>query len=85
MVLTGGASKMEGVVDLAEEIFHVPVSVGSPASVTGLKDIVKNPIYATGVGLLMYGKEKQEEQAAGSRQRGGGAFGRLRNWLSENF
>ncbi len=85
VVLTGGASKMEGVVELAEEIFHMPVSVGSPASVTGLKDIVKNPIYATGVGLLMYGKEKQEEQGAGNRQRGGGTFGRFRNWLSENF
>ena len=85
VVLTGGASKMEGVVELAEEIFHMPVSVGSPARVTGLKDIVRNPIYATGVGLLMYGREKQEERAAGSRQRGGGRFGRFRNWLSENF
>ena len=85
VVLTGGASKMEGLVELAEEIFHMPVSVGSPASVTGLTDIVKNPIYATGVGLLMYGKEKQEDQAAGIRQRSGGAFGRFRNWLSENF
>ena len=63
----------------------MPVSVGSPASVTGLTDIVKNPIYATGVGLLMYGKEKQEDQAAASRQRSGGVFGRFRNWLSENF
>ena len=85
VVLTGGASKMEGVVELAEEIFHMPVSVGSPASVTGLKDIVRNPIYATGVGLLMYGKEKQEGTAAGDRQRGGGRFGRFRNWFSENF
>ena len=85
VVLTGGASKMEGVVELAEEIFHIPVSVGSPGSVTGLKDIVKNPIYATGVGLLMYGREKEEEQSAGSRPPGGGLFGRFRNWLTDNF
>ena len=85
VVLTGGASKMEGLAELAEEIFHVPVSVGSPGSVTGLKDIVRNPIYATGVGLLMYGKERQEGKAARDRRRGGGTFGRFRNWLSENF
>ena len=85
VVLTGGASKMEGVVELAEEIFHMPVSVGSPTDVAGLKDIVKNPIYATGVGLLMYGKEREEELSAGSQARGGGLLGRLKNWLSNNF
>ena len=52
IVLTGGAAKMEGVIDLAEEIFHAPVSLGAPQDVAGLKDIVRNPIYATGVGLL---------------------------------
>ena len=84
IVLTGGSSKMEGVVELAEEIFHMPVSLGSPKHVTGLKDIVRNPIYATGVGLLLYGKQREEE----SRGRGGrtsGVVKRLRNWVSENF
>ena len=46
---------MEGVVELAEEIFHMPVSIGKPKSVAGLSDIVRNPIYATSVGLLQYG------------------------------
>jgi len=55
IVLTGGTSKMEGVVELAEEIFHMPVSIGKPKSVAGLSDIVRNPIYATAVGLLQYG------------------------------
>ena len=55
IVLTGGTSKMEGVVELAEEIFHMPVSIGKPKSVAGLSDIVRNPIYATSVGLLQYG------------------------------
>ena len=61
IVLTGGSSKMEGVIELAEEIFHMPVSLGTPKHVTGLKDIVRNPIYATGVGLLLYGKQREEE------------------------
>jgi len=85
VVLTGGASKMEGVIELAEEIFHVPVSLGIPRYVQGLKDIVRNPIYATSVGLLLYGKERQEESAGRQKRPGGGTWNRLRNWLGENF
>ena len=84
IVLTGGASKMEGVIELAEEIFHMPVSLGVPRHVAGLKDIVRNPIYATGVGLLQYGLDREKEMPKKS-PRSGGAFGRMRNWLSENF
>ena len=57
VVLTGGSSKMEGAVDLAEEVFHMPVRLGTPQHITGLVDVVRNPIYATGVGLLLYGRE----------------------------
>jgi cell division protein FtsA len=57
VVLTGGSAKMEGAVDLAEEVFHMPVRLGSPQHITGLADVVRNPIYATGVGLLLYGRE----------------------------
>jgi len=86
IVLTGGASKMEGVIELAEEIFHMPVSLGSPRGVAGLKDIVRNPVYATGVGLLQYGKQQEEEQPKrGSGLRPGGAFARLKKWFGENF
>jgi cell division protein FtsA len=67
IVLTGGTSKMEGVIELAEEIFHMPVRVGSPVNVQGLSDIVNNPIYSTGVGLLHFGRleliKLQEVQA----------------------
>ncbi|MBL6803754.1 MAG: cell division protein FtsA [Pseudomonadales bacterium] len=62
IVLTGGTSKMEGVVDLAEEIFHAPVRIGAPHNVDGLADIVRNPIYSTGVGLLLYGLKQFQEQ-----------------------
>ncbi|MGE0114818.1 MAG: cell division protein FtsA [Steroidobacteraceae bacterium] len=57
VVLTGGSAKMEGAVELAEEVFHMPVRLGSPQHITGLADVVRNPIYATGVGLLLYGRE----------------------------
>ncbi|NIB40054.1 cell division protein FtsA [Pseudomaricurvus alkylphenolicus] len=61
IVLTGGTAKMEGVVELAEEIFHMPVRLGNPQHVSGLTDIVNNPIYSTGVGLLLYAKQQQGE------------------------
>jgi cell division protein FtsA len=88
IVLTGGTSKMEGVVELAEEIFHMPVRVGAPQGVQGLTDIVRNPIYATGVGLLQYGLLHQED---GGTPTGGvgtsneGVFARFKNWISSNF
>ncbi len=85
IVLTGGASKIEGVIELAEEIFHMPVSLGAPRNVAGLKDIVRNPVYATGVGLLMYGRQREEELDGRGRSRGAGSFSRLKKWLGENF
>ncbi|MCW8125628.1 cell division protein FtsA [Microbulbifer halophilus] len=68
VVLTGGSSKMEGAVELAEEIFHMPVRLAVPQGVAGLTDIVSNPIYSTGVGLLMYAM-RQDEVGAGVSQR----------------
>ena len=87
IVLTGGTSKMEGVVELAEEIFHMPVRVGLPQTVTGLTDIVRNPIYSTGVGLLLYGASHQEESAARSSRGPAtpGLWSRLRGWFQNNF
>ena len=88
IVLTGGTSKMEGAVELAEEIFHMPVRVGFPQSVKGLSDIVRNPIYATSVGLLQYGAEAQEEAATPSARAvaaEAGMVGRLKGWLHRNF
>jgi cell division protein FtsA len=86
IVLTGGTSKMEGVSELAEEIFHMPVRIGLPQGVEGLLDVVRNPIYSTAIGLLLYGKKKQEE--AGLIKRGGnlnGLWGKLKNWVQGNF
>ena len=85
IVLTGGAAKMEGVIYLAEEIFHMPVSLGSPRNVAGLKEIVRNPVYATGVGLLQYGLEREKEMPGVRGTRWGGAYARLKNWMNDNF
>ncbi len=85
IVLTGGSSKMEGVIELAEEIFHMPVSLGAPKHVTGLKDIVRNPIYATGVGLLLYGKQREEETRSRGKSRSSGAIKRWKTWVTREF
>ena len=62
IVMTGGSSKMLGAVELAEEVFHEPVRVGAPHNVKGRADIISNPIYSTGVGLLLYGLKDFEER-----------------------
>lgn len=62
IVMTGGSSKMLGAVELAEEVFHEPVRVGAPQNVKGRADITGNPIYSTGVGLLLYGLKDFEER-----------------------
>ena len=87
IVLTGGTSKMEGVVELAEEIFHTPVRIGVPQDIQGLTDIVRNPIFSTGVGLLQYGvKQHISGEIKGSRApQAGGLFGRAKDWLKNNF
>jgi len=87
VVLTGGSSKMEGAVELAEEIFHMPVRLGVPQYVEGLVDVVRNPIHATAVGLLLYGKEAVEAQVDASASQVGvsGAFGRMKAWFQGNF
>ncbi|WP_101760170.1 cell division protein FtsA [Oceanicoccus sp. KOV_DT_Chl] len=88
IVLTGGTSKMEGVVELAEEIFHTPVRIGAPQNVEGLADIVRNPIYSTGVGLLQYGlKQQTEGRVGGSRPQvsSESIFSKAKEWVKSNF
>jgi cell division protein FtsA len=84
IVLTGGSSKVMGLIDLAEEIFHMPVRMGGPQNVTGLTEVVKNPIHSTGVGLLMYGKEHQGI-GRGVDSDGPSVFSRMKHWFQGNF
>lgn len=85
IVLTGGSAKMEGVVELAEEIFHMPVRLGTPTNVRGLRDIVDNPIYSTGVGLLMYGMHQQRNGDRSSKPSGPSMWNKFKNWYQGNF
>jgi cell division protein FtsA len=86
IVLTGGTSKMEGVVELAEEIFHMPVRLGAPQASTGLSDIVHNPIYSTGVGLLQY---VIQQQASGdtyvNKPGSDGLWSKVKAWFQGSF
>ena len=89
LVLTGGSAKMEGMVDLAEEVFHMPVRMGVPQYVGGLKGVVQNPIYATGVGLVLYGARSREGGPFAPRPAPGmgvkGMWGRMKHWFQGNF
>jgi len=86
IVLTGGSSVMRGMVELGEEVFHMPVRVGIPRYAGGLSEIVCSPRYATSVGLLLEGVE-QVQQGKLSRQSGSFAavLARMREWFQRNF
>lgn len=87
IVLTGGSARMEGLLELAEEVFNMPVRLGIPRQMAGLEDIVRNPSYATGIGLLLYGCQSRLQQRAEfiSNQGFKGLFGRMKNWFQGNF
>ena len=87
IVLTGGTSKMEGVVELAEEIFHMPVRLARPVGVSGLSDVINNPIYSTAVGLLLFAAGQENKKSLNKRVQDDkkSPFGRIKDWLKENF
>lgn len=88
IVLTGGTSKMEGVIELAEEIFHMPVRLGAPQNIRGLSDIVNNPIYSTGVGLLIYAMKQQQGSGRASstaKESQGSIFSKIKKIFQSNF
>jgi cell division protein FtsA len=87
VVLTGGSSKMEGLIDLAEEVFHMPVRLGVPQYVTGLVDVVRNPIFATGVGLLLFGHRNRSARLQDAPVGGGikAVWDRMKSWFQGNF
>ena len=88
IIITGGSSKMEGAVELAEEIFHVPVRLGSPQYVEGLIDVVRNPIHATGVGLLLYGRDSLDVSSYSKISFKNGLLEKwnlVKDWLQKQF
>jgi len=88
IVLTGGTAAMEGITELAEQVFNLPVRRGLPMGITGLVDVVKSPMYSTGVGLVQYGGK----HLAGTQfQRGSEnkifnkLTSRMKEWMKEFF
>ena len=87
IVLTGGTAKMEGAIELAEEVFHMPVRLGVPQHVSGLAEVVSNPIHATGVGLLLYALHQSGRDRPAPSLGGGmkSIFERMKTWFQGNF
>ena len=88
IVITGGSSKMEGAVELAEEVFHIPVRLGSPQYVEGLSDVVRNPIHATGVGLLIFGRDSMDRRNYNSisiKNSLNDKIEKMKNWIKKKF
>jgi cell division protein FtsA len=87
IILTGGTAVLEGLPELAEQIFNLPVRRGIPIGIGGLVDLVHSPIYATGVGLVLYGSkhETQSKFKIGEANIFSKVTHRMKEWISEFF
>jgi len=87
IVLTGGAALLEGITELAEQIFNMPVRRGRPIGFGGLTDVVNSPMYSTGVGLVFYGSRRLSKETLTTK--GGSLFGdvlrKIKKWILEFF
>jgi cell division protein FtsA len=86
IVLTGGSSVMQGMIELGEEVFHMPVRLGIPKYYGALADVVQAPRFATACGLLL---EAQTQRKRGLKVRETRdvkqVFGRMKSWFEKNF
>jgi cell division protein FtsA len=87
LVITGGTTLLPGMVEVAEDIVGLPVRAGSPQGVGGLADVVRSPIYSTGVGLVLYGRSNEQGRAITLRDDSlmSRMGGRMRSWIGEIF
>lgn len=87
IVLTGGAAMVEGIADLAESVFQMPVRIGMPQYVTGLRDVLQSPSYATGVGLLLHASQQhiQGGRRADLNPTEKNIWNKMREWFQGNF
>ncbi len=87
IVITGGSAMMKGMAQLGEEIFHMPVRIGLPRHVGGLSDVVSNPRYATGVGLVLMGKNQLERHISGQMETNSlsRVMEKMKSWFQGNF
>ena len=87
IVITGGSAMMRGMLELGEEIFHMPVRMGMPRYVGGLSEVVSNPRYATGVGLILMGKQQLERHLTVQMESSsvGRVLDKMKSWFQGNF
>ena len=88
IVLTGGASSMQGMAELAEDVFQSPVRVGKPFDLGGLIDVANNPMYATCTGLIQYGFKRRKMgpvRELQGRNLFDKIFSRMKDWADEFF
>jgi len=85
VVVTGGTSLLDGVTEVAESIFKLPTRLGRPQGISGLVDVVNNPMYATGVGLVLYGARNQEAKKFRIRDTNifNRVMSRMKRWFQE--
>lgn len=83
VILTGGGALLPGTVEMAEQIFDMPVKLGIPRGFDGLTDMADSPIHATGIGLIQYGVRHGDEVARKSKTRG--FFRKIEKWFNEHF
>jgi cell division protein FtsA len=87
IVLTGGASKVNGILDLSEKVFQMPIRQGSPQNISGMTEVLHNPVYSTGVGLLLSGYQRQLEGKTEVKITSGlkNLWQRMKYWFQGNF
>ena len=85
VVITGGTALLDGIIDVAESIFNLPTRLGRPSGISGLVDVVNNPMYATGVGLVLYGARMQPSKKFRIRDKNifNGIMGRMKKWFKD--
>jgi cell division protein FtsA len=88
IVLTGGTVAIEGTCELAEQVFDMPVRIGYPTGISGLVDVVNSPVYATGVGLVLWGSRNRGVDMMSPYAHDGifdKMMGRMKDWFAEAF
>jgi cell division protein FtsA len=87
VVITGGATLLEGMPELAEDILGLPVRLGMPEDLGGLMDVVRSPVYSTGVGLVLYGRDHEDHRYFKIREENvySKVKSRMKSWLGDIF
>ena len=85
VVITGGSALLEGVAEIAESTFNLPTRIGTPQGIKGLVDVVSNPMYATGVGLVLYGARNQQSKKFRIRDKNifNRVMGQMKRWFKD--